>query len=378
MGDTGVCTAARLVKYADVVGISVKPGLLSGQQLGWRLTRPTDWADVAWVPHKKFRGLDRARMVHGALTGLDTGARRVFVRKADGTESSEDYDVLVIATGVTSGFWRRPTLQSEAEIDADVLGTHERIAAAGSVIVVGGGATAVGAAASIATTWPEKRVDLFHPGETALKNFHPRSWVHVRQQLIDAGVHLHPGHRAEMPGRFPVDGIMSDPVRWSTGQSPAVADAVIWAVGNVKPNTDWLPASLLDEEGFVRVTPELCVPGHPGIFAIGDVAATDPLRTSARNFAFTVLAHNIRAELAGRRRLRRYRPPKRHWGSIVGQQDNGLEILDWKGRAFRVPARMNDCVFLPLIKKVVYSGIRQGRFESLNSSAVGTRKAELP
>ena len=61
------------------------------------------------------------------------------------------------------------------------------------------------------------------------------------------------------------------------------ADAVLWAIGRVQPNTDWLPPELLDEQGFVRVTPDLRVPGQQGLFAIGDVAATDPLRSSARN-----------------------------------------------------------------------------------------------
>jgi hypothetical protein len=30
LGDTGVLTAIRLARHADVVGISVKPGLVSG------------------------------------------------------------------------------------------------------------------------------------------------------------------------------------------------------------------------------------------------------------------------------------------------------------------------------------------------------------
>ena len=35
-------------------------------------------------------------------------------------------------------------------------------------------------------------------------------------------------------------------------------------------------ADLLDEQGFVRVTETLQVPGHPEVFAIGDVASFDP------------------------------------------------------------------------------------------------------
>ncbi|MDT5221287.1 MAG: apoptosis-inducing factor 2, partial [Mycobacterium sp.] len=40
LGDVGLLTAIRLASHADVVGISVKPGLVSGQELGVRLARP--------------------------------------------------------------------------------------------------------------------------------------------------------------------------------------------------------------------------------------------------------------------------------------------------------------------------------------------------
>jgi hypothetical protein len=44
LGDSGVLTAIRLSGHADVVGISVKPALVSGQELGVRLSRPDAWA----------------------------------------------------------------------------------------------------------------------------------------------------------------------------------------------------------------------------------------------------------------------------------------------------------------------------------------------
>ncbi|MDF2826288.1 MAG: pyridine nucleotide-disulfide oxidoreductase, partial [Mycobacterium sp.] len=59
LGDVGVLTAMRLARNAaaaDVVGVSVKPGLLSGQELGVRLARPEDWARNYWIPFDRFRG----------------------------------------------------------------------------------------------------------------------------------------------------------------------------------------------------------------------------------------------------------------------------------------------------------------------------------
>ena len=120
LGDVGVLTAIRLSRHADVVGISVKPALVSGQELGVRLSRPDDWARDYWIPFDRFRRLDRVRIIQGTLTGLDLAAQTVFGQRDDGGTFAEGYDALVISTGVSNGFWRRPTMQSAAEIGADL------------------------------------------------------------------------------------------------------------------------------------------------------------------------------------------------------------------------------------------------------------------
>lgn len=358
MGDVGVLTAIRLAGHAEVIGISAKPGLVSGQELGWRLARPEHWARHNWIPFGRFRGLDKVRTVHGTLTALDLAARAVSVTLPDGSTTDVAYDALVIATGVTNGFWRQPTLQTADQIGADLRGPHEKLAAAKSVIVVGGGAAAVSSAAQIATAWPDKRVELCFPGERALAGHHPRTWETVRRRLTTAGVVLRPGHRAELEPGFAGDELTTGPVRWSTGQPPSNADSVLWAIGRVRPNTGWLPAELLDADGFVQVTPTLQSPGHPEVFAVGDVAATDPLRSSARNRADGLLARNIRATFDGKP-LRDYRAPQRRWGSVLGIQPDGLEVFAPNGRAFRFPAWSFEHVLMRVVvRRGIYRGVR--------------------
>ncbi|WP_395659077.1 NAD(P)/FAD-dependent oxidoreductase [Nocardioides sp.] len=360
LGDTGLLTALHLNRHVDVVGISTKPALVSGQELGLRLTRPETWARDYYIGFDRYRRLQRVRTVHGTITGVDLDARRVRVDGADGTPLEETFDVLVVSTGVTNGFWRRPDLQSTAEVDAGIRDAHRRLAAAGTITVVGGGAAAVNTAANLASTWPDKRVDLYYPGERALPHHHRGVWSRVERRLLDRGVGLHPGHRAEVPAGFACDRITDEPVRWTTGQPPAYADATVWAVGRVTPNTAWLPAEVLDEHGFVRVGPDLRVVGQDGVFAIGDVAATDPLRSSARNRADRLLARNIRAELAGRP-LRTFRPARRRWGSVLGFQPNGLEVFTPRGGVFRFPAWSIDTVLQPwIVRRGIYGGIRSG------------------
>src|SRR5271169_7103043 len=359
LGDVGILIAIRLARHADVVGISVKPALVSGQELGVRLSRPDDLARDYWIPFDRFRRLDRVRTVQATLTGVGLTSRTVVVQRDDGTTIAEDYDALVISTGVSNGFWRRPVLQSAAEISADLHAAHNRLAVANSVIVVGGGAAAVTSAVNLATTWPDKRIDLYFPGHRALGDYHPRIWRRIHGRLTELGVGLHPGHRAALANGFAGDEITSGGVDWSTGQPASSADAVLWAIGRVQPNTDWLPRELLDESGFVSVTPELQVPGHRNVFAAGDVAASDPLRSSARNRGDALVAHNVRAELAGRR-FRTYRAPGRRWGSVLGIQPNGLEVFLPTGQAFRLPSWPVERLVMPLVvRRGMYGGVRE-------------------
>lgn len=355
LGDTGLLTAIRLSSRVDVVGISPKPGLVSGQELGMRLTRPHEWARDYWIPFNRFRKLDDVRTIQGSLTALDPNRRLVRFRDVDGQEDAEAYDVLVISTGVSNGFWRNPTLESIEQVDEGVRDHHERIADAASVIVIGGGAAAVSSAFNIAASWPDKKVDLYFPGERALQRHHAKVWSTLEGRLHKLGVGLHSGHRAVVPDDFGCDTITSEPVSWSSGQADAKADAVLWAIGRVKPNTEWLPTELLDASGFVRVDQYLRASGRSDIFAIGDVAATDPLRNSARGRADGLLAQNILASLDDGA-LKTFKPAHRRWGSVVGTQNNSLEVFAPGGRSFVLPAwsKLQPIV----VRRAIYKGIR--------------------
>ena len=154
LGETGVLTAVRLAERYDVVGISTKPSLVSGQELGLRLTRPEWWARDYHHAFEALRGLDRARVLHGTLTGADLAAKAVTVTLADRSTVEEPYDVLVISTGVSNGFWRRPGLESPEDVAAGIDGAHRQLADARSIAVIGGGAAAVGTAWNAARVWP--------------------------------------------------------------------------------------------------------------------------------------------------------------------------------------------------------------------------------
>ena len=356
LGDTGLLTAIHLAPHAEIVGISAKPGLVSGQELGLRLTRPQEWERSYRIGFDRFHRLGDVRIVHGVVTDLAVRARAVQVRTADGSLHEEPYDALVIATGVSNGFWRTPALRSEEEVTDELRGAHAQIASADSVMVIGGGAAAVSSAWNISTTWPEKKVDLYFPGEHALPHHHPRVWRTLRPRLEERGVGLHGRHRAVVPDGFRADQITRDPVTWSTGQPAGTADAVLWATGRATPNTAWIPREHLDDDGFVVVDDHLRVAGIDGVYAIGDVAATDPLRTSARARADRLLARNIRADF-GHGTPKRFKPLRRRWGSVLGAQDNRLEVFSPRGRPWTIPAW--GALEPWLVGRAIYKGIRR-------------------
>jgi len=359
LGDTGVLVATRLARSYSVVGVATRPALVSGQELGIRLTDVARWRRTYLVPYAWFRRLDRVRAIHGRITAADLDRRVVTVESADGTVTEESYDILVIATGASNGFWRHDRVEGLSEIEAALAATADELAAARTVAVIGGGATGVSVADNLART-NRAEVHLFHSGEEPLPGYHPRAREWAAGQLRRDGVVVHPGYRAAIPSGFRGDRLTHDPVEWTTGQPPFAADRVFWAVGGVRPHSGFLPPALLDDEGFVRVDEYLRVPGRPEVFAVGDVAASDPLRSSARNWGYRVVTANVRRTLRGRSRLRRYRAPEYRWGSVMGLQREGLTVVQPNGRRFRFPRRLAEpMLFGWFVTRYLYGGLRR-------------------
>ena len=68
-------------------------------------------------------------------------------------------------------------------------------------------------------------------------------------------------------------------------------------------------------------------PSHLSLPSVGDIAATDPLRSSARNDGWKLVANNITAHIHGTP-LTKYSPPQYKWGSILGVWDgDGMELF---------------------------------------------------
>jgi NADH dehydrogenase FAD-containing subunit len=359
LGDTGLLVALALHPELEVVGISPKPCLVSGQELGARLARPADWRENYLIDFARYRKLAGMATRHGRVIRIDTERNLVVTQFRDGVEETLPYDALVLSMGVTNGFWRTGELEMREDVDRGIDATARQLAEATSIAVIGGGASGVSAASNLKETHPQKRVTLFYGQDEILPGYHPKVRKAVTARLERQGVMLRSGHRAVTLEGFSGERITHGPVAFSSGQAPDEADAVIWAVGRQRPNTDFVPTSMLDEHGYVRADAKLRVSGFTNVFTVGDVAASDPNRSSARNSGFLTVAHNVRVLLEGRpSRMRSFVATQHRWGSVLGVQHDGMRVFAPNGFSVGISMFWVRNVLYPLIvRRLVYKGI---------------------
>jgi apoptosis-inducing factor 2 len=360
-GDTGLLVAINLGSDFDIFGISPKPCLVSGQELGMRLTQPQIWKQDYLMPFRRFKKLDGVHTVQGLVKTIDPDQSTVTVTLQDGSDQVEHYDALVISSGVTNGFWRNSALEDLDSINQAIDSASQQLLQARSVAIVGGGATGVSVAANLAARYRDKSVHYFFSEPQPLPGYHPKVRNTVEQHLRKVGVNLHPNHRAIIPAGFHCDRFTFEPIAWSSGQDSFRADIVLWAVGKMIPNNNFIPEPMLNDEGFVKTDAWLRVAGYDNVFAVGDIAASDPHRSSARNWGYRLLGHNIRACLEDREaEMKRYEPPAYRWGSVFGVQKDGMRVFQPDGGSFRFPNWSIRTLLFPLaVRKMIYKGVRK-------------------
>jgi NADH:ubiquinone reductase (H+-translocating) len=236
------------------------------------------------------------------------------------------YDTLVLATGSTHSYfghdeWARhapglKTLDDALEIRRRILLAFERAeretdparrAAWLTFVVVGGGATGVELAGTLAEI---ARHTL--PGE--FRRFDPRS---ARVMLLEAGPRVLPPYAPDLSekarrqlerlgvGVFlekKVTGVDAGGVQ--IGEEKIAARTVLWAAGVAASPLARTLGVPLERGGRVRVAPDLSVEGHPEVFVVGDLAALEgvPGIAPAAKQMGRHAARNIRLLLAGEER----------------------------------------------------------------------------
>jgi NADH dehydrogenase len=145
-----------------------------------------------------------------------------------------------------------------------------------TIVVVGGGPTGVelaGAFAELTRTVLQKdfkridpsqaRVVMIEAGPRVLAQFSPELSASAARQLKALGVEVRTATKVKSIGQGCVD--------LENGET-IFAENIIWAAGvSASPLTQSLGVEL-DRAGRVKVNPDLSLPDHPEVFAIGDMA----------------------------------------------------------------------------------------------------------
>jgi NADH dehydrogenase len=249
---------------------------------------PTDiTAPIRWL----LRSQRNADVLLAEVTGIDIRRRIVTV---DRSPHEVPYDYLVVASGSRHAYfgheeWEAlaPGLKSLGDAVelrrrfllafelAEWATNKQEQGAYQTFVVVGGGPTGVelaGMIPDIARRAMRRefrhvdtaltRVILLEGGPRLLPSFPEKLSHRARRDLEELGVEVRTGAI--------VTNIDADAV-W-IGDERISTHTVMWAAGNAaSPLTRHLGVEL-DRAGRVAVNPDLSVPGHPDIFAVGDVA----------------------------------------------------------------------------------------------------------
>jgi NADH dehydrogenase len=319
-GFAGLSAAKRLAKApVDITLIDREDHHLFQPLLYQVATAGLSPADIAWPIRSLVRGQHNARVLLGAVTGVDCVRKRVIM-----AHRNIAYDVLVLATGATHGYFghdswaahapglktiddatemrRRLLLAFErAEMESDAR-ERERLL---TIVIVGGGPTGIEMAGAVvelarkALAADFRAIDpkqthllLVETGPRLLQSFPEPLSRHAEQALRRVGVDV---RLQQAVTHCSATGV-------SLGEESVSAGTVIWAAGiAASPAVDWL-AVAGDRVGRVLVGPDLRPPGMDDVFVIGD----------------TALAHDF----AGRP-TSRHRPGRQAAGRLCGRSHQG-------------------------------------------------------
>ncbi|MEM6291283.1 MAG: FAD-dependent oxidoreductase [Myxococcota bacterium] len=357
LGDTGLLVALALAARHRVTVVAPRPFYLSSQNVGGRLAWPQTWARTSKVETHRFTKLDGVEIVQGLARSVDPAEKTVSYGVDEHDVRTLHYDALVIATGADNGFWRTTRVESSAQEEQRRAEEQALLQAASTLTIVGGGASAVSMASSLSERFGDKTVALYHPGASLLRAYPPRVAVRMLARLRALGVRVHAGHRAVPPK---MTGLGPATIQWESGQAPLEAELVLWAIGGAQPNAGFLPPQMLGPDGFVNVRPTLQVEAWDDVFCVGDLARTDPARSSARNNGAAIVAANVTRVLAGDLdRLRTFEPPIHKWGELTNSPESGMWLYTPRGRQVRLlPWIVRRVIFDWIVFRLLYGGVR--------------------
>jgi NADH dehydrogenase len=277
-----------------------------------------------------LRRQPNTRVELASVTGFDLERRVVKALRVDAVEFEIPYDSLIVAAGAGQSYFGHDefsryapgmkTIDDALELRARILGAFELAALEDdpemrqawlTFVVVGGGPTGVEIAGQIAElahrVLPRDfhnidpsvaRVLLFDGGKEILAGFGDRLSAKGAQELTRQGVDIHLETIVTKVDRRGVE------VKEGDGQVRRItAQTKVWAAGvQASPLAKSLADACgieCDRAGRIPVLEDCTLPGHPEVFAIGDMMSLDGLPGVAE----VAMQQGVHSSLQIKRRL---------------------------------------------------------------------------
>lgn len=224
----------------------------------------------ASVPDSFAEYGDKVEFVLGTATKLEPASKTVTISIAAKGDRKQTYDILVIATGAHSVGnvpWKASPSGYQATIDA-LHRIQEQVKAAKTIVVGGAGATGVESSGELGYEYgKDKEITLITAADSVLETLPPHVSAFAENELTKLNVKVVKGIKITS-SKPSSDG--KTELTLSSGEKKIV-DLYLPTTGLV-PNSEFIPKTLLNEGGFVKVDEFLHVKGFSDIWAAGDVA----------------------------------------------------------------------------------------------------------
>jgi len=263
---------------------------------------------ISPVLRQMFRKQKNVQVVLSTVTGIDLERKVVQSTAVPGLTNEFPYDSLIVAAGAGQSYFGHDefalvapgmkTIDDAMELRRRVYGALEIAETVRDPMmeqfwmtftVVGAGPTGVELAGQIRELAARSlrddfrsidpasvRVVLVDGGEAPLANFGQELSARARRDLQKMGVELHMGRRVVGVDPFGVDTESADGTK-----SRFECGTTIWAAGvQASPLAGMLAeasGATTDRAGRIEVLPDLTLPGHPEVFALGDMASINQL-----------------------------------------------------------------------------------------------------
>ncbi|HEV2695714.1 MAG TPA: NAD(P)/FAD-dependent oxidoreductase [Verrucomicrobiae bacterium] len=224
------------------------------------------------------------------VTDFNLAGKKVTLEK-----SALDYDFLVLAMGGQTGYFGHPewekfapglkSLDDALRIRSHILLSFEKAENEAStaehdklmtVVIVGGGPTGVELAGSFAELTrsvlshdfrridpTQARIILIEGSPNVLSHLPLELSVSAKRQLEALGVQVRTATKVQNIRQGEVELVGGEIIH---------AENILWAAGVSATSLTKKLGVELDRAGRIKVAPDLSLPGHPEIFAIGDMA----------------------------------------------------------------------------------------------------------